>query len=580
MNKGSADNILSVHDLQIMFKSEEDSYNEVVKSISFDLRKGEILGIVGESGSGKSVTALSIMQLLPTSNSKIADDSMIIYCDRDQCTNLLSLSEEEMTTYRGAKIAMVFQEPMTSMNPTMKCGLQVLETVMLHLDLDKVVAKAYVIDLFNKVDLPDPERIYNAYPHQLSGGQIQRIMISMALAGKPDILIADEPTTALDVTVQKEILSLLKEIRKELGMSIMFISHDLAVINEICDRVMVMRKGSIVEYGITDELFNHPKDSYTKGLIASRPPDGVKMSKLPTVDDFLNNEGISQFDFINKWKYSNEEILDRLSSNKNAPIVLSVEDVTKVYKTRIGLFRSKSTNAVKGASFLLREGEILGIVGESGSGKSTISRMICRLLQPSSGKILYKSEDIWLKQGKALKGYRKDCQIIFQDPYSSLNPRMRIGKAIMEPMEVHRLYDSETRKEKVLELLEDVGLDRSHFDRYPHEFSGGQRQRIVIARALALKPKLLICDECVSALDVSIQSKVLNLLFDIKSKYGLSILFISHDLSVVQFFADRILVMKEGEIVESGDAMRVYNEPQEEYTRKLLAAVPRLKRAN
>lgn len=568
--------ILTVRNLSTYFKTESGNQTYAVKGVSFELNKNEILGVVGESGSGKSITALSIMRLLPSKSANTSDESQIIYCNGDTCVDLLGLEENEMVSYRGAKIAMIFQEPMSSLNPTMTAGKQVLESVLLHSDQTKAEGKNTVLNLFTDVGLDQGDRIYNSYPHELSGGQIQRIMIAMALAGSPDILIADEPTTALDVTVQKEILALIKAIQANRKMSCIFISHDLAVINQICDRVMVMKKGQLVETGKTSSIFSNATHPYTRGLIASRPPEKLKLSRLPTVTDFLENSEHTREYYYDQWKLSDEEIGKRRKDLISSPVVLKVSDLSKAYKIKQGLFRKpKKFVALEDISFDLRKGEVLGVVGESGSGKSTLAKIICRLQTQSSGSVEFKDQDVFKLSGDELKGFRKNCQIIFQDPFSALNPRMKIGKAIAEPMEVQNMFDSKSRKERVMELLIQVGLEENHFDRYPHEFSGGQRQRIVIARALSLEPELLICDESVSALDVSVQAMILNLLQDLKAKHEMSYIFISHDLSVVKFISDRILVLNSGKLVEQGTAEEVYERPKQEYTRKLIDAIPR-----
>jgi len=569
--------ILKLSQLSVQINAPDKDSNVVLDNVSFELFQSEILGIVGESGSGKSMTALSIIRLLPTKFASFLESSHISYCSPDSCIDILSLDESEMVNLRGRKIAMVFQEPMSSMNPTMRCGKQVLEAVELHQNLSKDEAVAHVKDLFQRVQLPDPDRVYRSYPHQLSGGQIQRIMIAMALAGKPDVLIADEPTTALDVTVQKEILELLLSIRDQYQTSIIFISHDLAVINQICNRVIVMKSGKVVEAGMTTQVFSSPKHPYTKGLIASRPPTGLKLKRLPTVANFLENPEMSYDDMIKDWKYSAAEIEKHSTRLAAAHPVLTVENLSKHFSSRTAGFFSKKqiTKAVDDVSFKIRKGEILGLVGESGCGKSTISKLITKLMKPTSGSIAYEAMQLDQMRKEQLKEFRKKVQIIFQDPYSALNPKMKIGHAIKEPLDVHNIDTRSERRERVMQLLSDVGLEPSHYERYPHEFSGGQRQRIVIARALALSPELLICDESVSALDVSVQAKILNLLLELKEKHDMSYLFISHDLGVVQFLADRVMVMKSGKIVELGTSNEVYNTPKTEYTKHLIDAIPK-----
>lgn len=548
-----------------------------VDGISFTINKGETLGIVGESGSGKSVTSFSIMRLLPERISRISQGEILFTTEGDE-VDLLALSEEGIRLYRGAKMSMIFQEPMTSLNPTHRCGAQVEEALLLHTPLTKQEAKAEVIALFEKVKLPDPQRVYRAYPHQLSGGQLQRVMIAMAISCKPQLLIADEPTTALDVTVQKEILSLLKELQQETGMAVIFISHDLGVISEIADRVIVMYKGKIVEEGGVKELMQRPRHAYTRGLIACRPPTKFRLTKLSTVQDFLADEQLNQASFRKAHLMTEEMYLKKQIKLKQKEVLLEVKELSKHYVNKKSFFgRPKTwTKAVDRVSFVVRRGESLGLVGESGCGKSTLGLSILNLIRPSGGKVIFEQKfDVLDLDASAMRALRKDIQIIFQDPYSSLNPRMKIGKAIQEPMDLHKLHGNKVqRKQKVEELLEKVGLEKAHYDRYPHEFSGGQRQRICIARTLAVEPKFIICDESVSALDVSVQAQVLNLLNDLKEEFDLTYIFISHDLSVVKHFCDTILVMKEGKIVEKGDAEQVFHHPEHAYTQHLISSIP------
>lgn len=563
--------IIEVNDLKISFLREK-LWFEVVKGISFWVDRGEILGLVGESGSGKSVSSLSIMGLLPEKYSKVNGGEILFYDKNEkEPVDILSLKEGEHQKYRGKRIAMIFQEPMTSLNPVQKCGKQVSEIILLHNNISKKKAKDRVLELFAEVLLPDGERVFNAYPHELSGGQKQRVMIAMALSCNPDLLIADEPTTALDVTVQKTILELLKSLQVKYGIGILFITHDLGVIKEIADRVLVLYRGEIVEEGKVCDIFNNPQHSYTKGLIASRPPMNGRPKHLLTISDFLSDETPKQ-DLISskdrqeshKLMYSQEPLL-RVSD-------LRVEYV--VDKTIFGKV-TKKVVAVNNVSFDLFRGETLGLVGESGCGKTTIGRAILQLIDSSSGNIEFEGLMLNEIKGERLRNIRKKVQIIFQDPYSSLNPRLPIGEAILEPMEVHNLYsNNKERKAKVLELLDKVGLESSHYNRYPHEFSGGQRQRIGIARCLALSPEIVICDESVSALDVSVQAQVLNLINDLKRDYGFSTIFISHDLSVVKYMSDRMIVMQSGNIVEYGDADEIYSNPHTEYTKRLISAIP------
>ena len=558
------EDMLTVQNLTIAFKSQDD-FIPVVNNISFDLKPNEILGVVGESGSGKSVSTLAISGLLPKKISKITSGNIIF-----EGTSLLEYSNAQMTMLRGKEIAMIFQEPMSALNPSMTCGAQVLEIIMQHKDITPAKAKVETLQLFEKVKLPRPKDIFKSYPHQISGGQMQRVMIAMAIACKPKILIADEPTTALDVTVQKEIIQLLKALQKETKMSIIFISHDLALVSEIAQRVIVMHKGNIVEEGKTEDIFLQPKQLYTKALIASKPNTKIHLKRLPTVSDFVNNtvptETISD----------NERRLFRKQLFEQKPL-LEVVNVDKEFYSNAGLFNKTTiVKAVNNVSFKVYEGETLGLVGESGCGKSTLGNVILQLHKATKGKVFYKGEDITKLKGKALRVLRKDIQLIFQDPFSSLNPRITVGKAIEEPMKVHKLYkNDDERKEKVISILKRVGLDASHYYRYPHEFSGGQRQRIGIARTIALQPKLIVCDESVSALDISVQAQVLNLLNELKEDFGFTYIFISHDLSVVKYMADELIVMNKGQIEEQGDPDHIYENPKTHYTKRLIAAIPK-----
>ena len=556
--------LLSIRNLEISFKK-EGAYSAVIKNISYELLENEILGIVGESGSGKSVSSLAIMGLLPTHISKITQGEIVF-----DGKNVAQLSEKEMQHLRGNAIAMIFQEPMSSLNPSLKCGFQVQEILLQHTALSKSASKAETLSLFAKVKLPDPELIFDKYPHEISGGQKQRVMIAMAIACKPKLLIADEPTTALDVTVQKEIIQLLKDIQQETGMSIIFISHDLSLVSEIAHRVLVMYNGQIVEQGEVQQIFKKPEHNYTKALIASRPSLEVRLKRLPTIQDFLNDE-------INTEVVTTEDRLDFHHELYSKKPILEVTNVEKEYFSTAGFFGKKSGfKAVNNVSFKLYEGETLGLVGESGCGKSTLGNAILQLDKATAGQILYRGQDITKLGSADIKTLRKEIQIIFQDPYSSLNPRIPVGKAIMEPMKVHGLHGNDKeRKAKTIEILERVGLGAEYFNRYPHEFSGGQRQRIGIARTIALQPKLIVCDESVSALDISVQAQVLNLLNELKENFGFTYIFISHDLAVVKYMSDQVLVMNKGKIEEIADADELYAHPKKEYTKKLIDAIPK-----
>lgn len=556
--------LLQIQNVTISAKKERQ-WTSIVKNSSFTLHKNEILGIVGESGSGKSVTSLAVMGLLPKGILEVTEGT-IEFVGK----NIPNLSQKELRKVRGNAISMIFQEPMSSLNPSLKCGFQVEEILKEHTTLSQKEIKETVLSLFEKVKLPNPDKIYNRYPHEISGGQKQRVMIAMAIACKPKILIADEPTTALDVTVQKEIILLLKELQEETGMSIIFISHDLSLVSEIANRVLVMYKGEIVEQGEAQQIFENPQHLYTKALINSRPSLDVRLKRLPTIQDYLANK-------VDKTEVLPEQRKAEHDKLYSQPPLLEVLNVEKEYVSSAGLFGKNVTfKAVNDVSFKIYEGETLGLVGESGCGKSTLGNAILQLDNPTAGKILYRGTDLTQLSGSQLRELRKEIQIIFQDPYSSLNPRITVGKAILEPMQVHGLYkNNKERKEKVLEILNRVGLSEEHYNRYPHEFSGGQRQRIGIARTVALQPKLIVCDESVSALDISVQAQVLNLLNELKENFGFTYIFISHDLAVVKYMSDQVLVMNKGKIEEMNEADALYEHPQKEYTKKLIDAIPK-----
>jgi len=564
--------MLQVQNLNVKFKT-HDGLVEAVKDTSFKLHKGETIGIVGESGSGKSVTSLAIMRLHSSTNTVINGEILL------NKTDILQLPEDEMREIRGNRIAMIFQEPMTSLNPVLTCGFQVTEAIRFHLKVSKQEAKEKTIKLFQEVQLPRPEAIFASYPHQLSGGQKQRVMIAMALSCDPEILIADEPTTALDVTVQKTIIELLLRLKADRHMSLIFISHDLGVVSEIADRVIVMYKGNIVEEGTAKEIFSEPKHPYTKGLLACRPSPDHQLKKLPIVADFLDAEdlSVSVETIREQYSYKGNEIQDRKQKLYNQRPILQVNELCTWFPVGTGLLSNKKifVKAVNGVSFDVYPGETLGLVGESGCGKSTLGRSILRLIEPTSGNVYFEDTDLRTLNKRDMRNMRRDIQIIFQDPYSSLNPRLTVGDSLMEPLQVHQLYENNTkRRKKVMELLERVNLPANYFNRYPHEFSGGQRQRIVIARALALQPKFIICDESVSALDVSVQAQVLNLIRELQQEFNLTYIFISHDLSVIKHISDRIMVMNKGEIIETGNPDEIYYRPKEEYTKRLIASIP------
>ena len=533
--------MLTIKNLSISFLQNK-KFEAAVHDISFSLYQNEILGMVGESGSGKSITSLALLGLLPKGIAKV--DGAIFYNEE----NINTYSEKAFQKIRGRKIAMIFQEPMSSLNPTLTCGYQVAEILQQHTQLSKNEIYATVIALFEKVKLPRASRIFNAYPHQISGGQKQRVMIAMAIACKPEILIADEPTTALDVTVQKEIILLLKELQQEYGMSILFITHDLALVSEIADRIVVMYGGNIVEQGSTKEVFLNPQKNYTKALINSKPNLERRLHTLPTVSDFIEET----FDGS---VYTKEERARFHEKIYHKSPLLEIRNLKKEFITKGSWFqKDEVVKAVNNISFQIFEGETLGLVGESGCGKTTLGRTLLHLEKATAGQVLFEGKDITQLSKTGLKKLRKDIQIIFQDPFSSLNPRITVGNAILEPMQVHGiLSNKKERTSYVLELLKKVGLEAHHFNRYPHEFSGGQRQRIGIARTIALQPKLIICDESVSALDVSVQAQVLNLLNALKTTFNFTYIFISHDLSVVKYMSDQLVVMNQGEIEEIGD---------------------------
>lgn len=573
--------LLHIENLSVDFVTDSATTN-ALQDINITVNRGEIVAVVGESGSGKSVTSLSILQLLPSPPAVYRQGKIWLNMD-GKTMDILQLPKEQLPSIRGHKVAMIFQEPMTSLNPVLTCGNQVMEAIMLHKKISTEQAKKQTIELFEKVKLPNPALLFNRYPHQISGGQKQRVMIAMAMSCEPSLLICDEPTTALDVTVQKKILMLIKELQQQNNMGVIFITHDLSVVAEIADKVVVMYKGKIVEEGTAQQVFLSPKHPYTKALLSCRPILHNKGERLPIVSDFMEIGNDGQIIEKNRLQVTNyqlptKEVLPDLQGITGKQPLLTVQHL-KVYYPSKRTFLGKvvdHTKAVDDVSFDVFEGETLGLVGESGCGKTTLGRTVLRLLEATSGNIHFKGIDLLKANSQQLKALRKDMQIIFQDPYSSLNPRMTIGDAIAEPLMVHRIAgSSKERKDKVIELLEKVSLKAEHYNRYPHEFSGGQRQRIVIARALALQPSFIVCDESVSALDVSVQAQVLNLLNDLKKEFGFTAIFISHDLSVVRYISDRIMVMQKGRIEEIGDAEQVYSHPQSPYTKSLIESIPK-----
>lgn len=564
--------LLQIDQLHIDFVGNEGVVH-AIQDLNLSVEKGETIGIVGESGSGKSVTSLAVMGLLPPSG-RITKGSIHFNNKENTQKQLQLLSEKEFQRLRGNEISMIFQEPMTSLNPVHTCGIQVAEVLMLHERLSAQEAKKRTLALFEQVMLPRVEQLFKSYPHQLSGGQKQRVMIAMAIACKPQLLIADEPTTALDVTVQQTILDLLKDLQKEYQMGMIFITHDLGVVSQIAQKIVVMYKGKTVEHGDVKQIFHAPQHPYTKGLIACKPPLNSRPERLLTVGDFLNEA--QSIPFVKQ-----VEPAQRTLSHQQlyaAEPLLEVKELTTQFISKKGFIKPtiEVLNAVDQVSFNVYKGETLGLVGESGCGKSTLGRSILRLIEPSSGKIIYKKRNLLDLSAAEMLSMRSKMQLIFQDPFSSLNPRITVGRAIAEPMEIHGIAKHKDEiREKVMQLLTRVGLTPAHFDRYPHEFSGGQRQRVGIARTLAVEPEFIVCDESVSALDVSVQAQVLNLLNELKHEFALTYIFISHDLSVVKYMCDNIIVMQKGKIVEMAEADNLYQHPQSEYTKKLIDAIPR-----
>ena len=561
MDTANFDPLVRVRDLSISFRLDKRTTFEAVKNVSFEIPRNTTVALVGESGSGKSVTSLAILGLLPPENSIVDPKSQIMYGGR----NLASMSRREIQQLRGADISMIFQEPMTSLNPVFTVGFQIEEVLRLHIGLMGARARKRAIEVLAEVGIPEPERRINYFPSQMSGGQQQRVMIAMAIACEPKLLIADEPTTALDVTIQKQILELIAQLQRKHEMSVLFITHDLAVVGEIADHVVVMRHGEIREQGPAKQVFEAPRDVYTKALLKCRPQLDRRPARLPVIDDFMQG-GETPPDPPDRER----------GVSASDEIVLSVRNLGKSFYGREGLFGKREFVAVKNVSFDLPKGKTLGLVGESGSGKTTVGMTLMRLHEATTGEALFEGKDILGMSAKDFMPYKRRIQIIFQNPYASLNPRFIVGQILTEPMEIHGIgANAQERTDLAFELLAKVGLPEVSFYKYPHEFSGGQRQRIAIARCLTMKPDILICDESVSALDVSVQAQVLNLLQDLQAEYGLSYIFISHDLAVVKYISDQVMVMNQGEIVEIANSDEIYRRPREPYTQRLLASIPK-----
>jgi peptide/nickel transport system ATP-binding protein len=555
-------NLLEVKNLNVKFRIDGGKIFEAVKGVSFDVPTNSTVALVGESGSGKSVSAMSIVRLLPRETAIVSADSEVNF----NGTNLLKVSEQKMRDIRGKDISVIFQEPMSSLNPVFTVGDQIAEVLRLHTKMTRAQAWKRAEELMAEVGIPHPKSRMNSYPHELSGGQQQRVMIAQAIACEPKLLIADEPTTALDVTIQKQILDLIAKLQSTHHMSVLFITHDLAVVGEIADHVVVMQSGEIKEKATAKAIFESPQHPYTKALLSCRPSVEKRPKRLPVIDDFLRPEGVNKANLIERKRgYAADD-----------KIVLEVKNLSKHFSMKEGFFKKRDVPAVKGATFKLARGKTLGLVGESGSGKTTVGLTLMRLHEATGGEVLFDGVDLLKLSEKDFTKYKRRIQIVFQNPYASLNPRFTVGQILMEPMEIHSIgKDSQERVDMSMALLKRVGMPEVSFYKYPHEFSGGQRQRIAIARCLTMKPDVLICDESVSALDVSVQAQVLNLLQDLQDEYHMSYIFISHDLAVVKYISDQVMVMSEGAVIEVANSDDIYLNPQQEYTKKLLGSIPK-----
>lgn len=558
----NSDHLLEVRDLRVTFRLDKHTTFEALKGVSFEVGREQTVALVGESGSGKSVSSLAIMGLLPKESASVGAGSQILFAGRD----LLKLDAASLRAMRGRDISMIFQDPMTSLNPLLTVGSQIAEVLRLHKGMGRAQAARRAVELIDEVGISEPGRRATSYPHQLSGGQQQRVMIAMAVACEPRLLIADEPTTALDVTIQKQIIELVAQMRRRRGMAVLWVTHDLSVVGEIADRVVVMRHGEVRESGPAAQIFESPRDVYTRALLQCHPPLDRRPRRLAVIDDYVNGAGPAA---------ENQIEISRGSSPDDEPL-LEVRNLSKRFEFREGLFGKRYLHAVKDVSFTLYRGKTLGLVGESGSGKSTVGLTVMRLHAASAGQVIFEGKDLLAMSPREQMSYKKRIQIIFQNPYASLNPRFTVGDILMEPMRIHAIGRNDAEREKLsFELLDRVGMPATTFRKYPHEFSGGQRQRIAIARALSMRPDIVICDESVSALDVSVQAQVLNLLQDLQEEFRMSYLFISHDLAVVKYISDRVMVMSQGEVVEMADSDEIYRHPRHPYTQKLLSAIPR-----